>query len=199
MDYSPPGSSVHGIFKSQILEWLPFLPPGNLPDPEIESESPALAHEFLTTEPPGKLMNTRVGCHFLLQGIFPIQGSNQHLLCPLQADSLLMSHWGSPNRHRLTDGWTCHYHMWNPVWPYIWEQLYRQCKGYLTFVQKRRWPKKDWHHLQSSYGEGNGTPLQYSCLENPMDGGAWCAAVHGVTEGWTWLSDFTFTFHFHAL
>ena len=49
------------------------------------------------------------------------------------------------------------------------------------------------------YGEGNGTPLQYSCLENPMDGGAWWAAVHGVAEGLTRLSDFTFTFHFHAL
>ena len=48
-------------------------------------------------------------------------------------------------------------------------------------------------------GEGNGTPLQYSCLENPMDGGAWKAAVHGVAEGWTQLGDFTFTFHFHAL
>ena len=47
--------------------------------------------------------------------------------------------------------------------------------------------------------EGNGTPHQYSCLENPMDGGAWKAAVHVVAEGWTWLSDFTFTFHFHAL
>ena len=49
------------------------------------------------------------------------------------------------------------------------------------------------------YGEGNGTPLQYSCLENPMDGGAWRAAVHGVAKIWTRLSDFTFTFHFHAL
>ena len=49
------------------------------------------------------------------------------------------------------------------------------------------------------HGEGNGTPLQYSCLENPMDGGAWKAAVHGVIEGRTRLSDFTFTFHFHAL
>ena len=47
-------------------------------------------------------------------------------------------------------------------------------------------------------GEGNGTPLQYSCLENPMDRGAWKAAVHGVTEGQTRLTDFTFTFHFHA-
>ena len=45
-------------------------------------------------------------------------------------------------------------------------------------------------------GEGSGTPLQYSCLENPMDGGAWKATVHGVAEGRTWLSDFTFTFHF---
>ena len=41
-------------------------------------------------------------------------------------------------------------------------------------------------------GEGNGTPLQYSCLENPIDGGAWKAAVHGVAEGRTRLSDFTF-------
>ena len=48
-------------------------------------------------------------------------------------------------------------------------------------------------------GEGNGTPLQYSCLENPMDGGAWWAAVHGVSKSRTWLSDFTFAFHFHAL
>ena len=46
---------------------------------------------------------------------------------------------------------------------------------------------------------GNGTPLQYSCLENPMDGGTWKAAVHGVAEARTRLSDFTFTFHFHAL
>ena len=48
-------------------------------------------------------------------------------------------------------------------------------------------------------GEGNGTPLQYSCLENPMDRGAWWAAVHGVAKSWTGLSDFTFTFHSHAL
>ena len=47
--------------------------------------------------------------------------------------------------------------------------------------------------------EWYGTPLQYSCLENPMDGGAWKAAVHGVAEGRTQLSDFTFTFHFPTL
>ena len=49
------------------------------------------------------------------------------------------------------------------------------------------------------YGEGDGTPLQYSCLETPMDGGAWWAAVHGVAKSRTRLSDFTLTFHFHAL
>ena len=49
------------------------------------------------------------------------------------------------------------------------------------------------------YGEGNGTPLQYSCLENFMDGAAWYAAVHGVAKSQTRLSDFPFTFHFHAL
>ena len=48
-------------------------------------------------------------------------------------------------------------------------------------------------------GEGNGSPLQYSCLENPMDRGTWWAAVHGVAKSQTRLSDFTFTFHFHAL
>ena len=48
-------------------------------------------------------------------------------------------------------------------------------------------------HARHPNGEGNGTPLQYSCLENPMDGGAWKAAVHGVAESRTRLSDFTFT------
>ena len=50
-----------------------------------------------------------------------------------------------------------------------------------------------------SNGEDNGTPLQCSCLENPINRGAWWATVHGVTKIRTWLSDFTFTFHFHAL
>ena len=56
-----------------------------------------------------------------------------------------------------------------------------------------------WYFSWQSCGEGNGTPLQYSCLENPMDWGAWWAAVHGITKSRTRLSDFTFTFHFHAL
>ena len=56
-----------------------------------------------------------------------------------------------------------------------------------------------YYNLDTVTGEGNGNPLQYSCLANPMDGGAWWAAVHGVARSRTQLSDFTFTFHFHAL
>ena len=52
--------------------------------------------------------------------------------------------------------------------------------------------KLDIKEIRRKYGDGNGTPLQYSCLENPMGGGAWKASVHGVTEGQTRLSDFTF-------
>ena len=54
-------------------------------------------------------------------------------------------------------------------------------------------------NMMEQSGEGNGTPLQYSCLENPMVGGPWWAAVHGVAKSQTQLSDFTFTFHFYAL
>ena len=65
------------------------------------------------------------------------------------------------------------------------------------------WKKKAsfqvWLTIIGPIGEGNGTPLQYPCLENPMDRGAWKAAVQGVAEGRTRLSDFTLNFHFHAL
>ena len=73
------------------------------------------------------------------------------------------------------------------------------------------WGCKVWHYLATEQQqvfqstmpfitrEGSGTPLQYSCLENPRDEGAWWAAVHGVAKSRTRLSDFIFTFHFHAL
>ena len=59
--------------------------------------------------------------------------------------------------------------------------------------------EKTMENLNKKGVKGNGNPLQYSCLENPMDGGAWWAAVYGVTQSRTLLTDFTFTFHFHAL
>ena len=58
---------------------------------------------------------------------------------------------------------------------------------------------QDFTSTNLTYREGDGTPLQYSCLENPIDGGSWWAAVRGVTQSRTRLSNFPFTFHFHAL
>ena len=71
----------------------------------------------------------------------------------------------------------------------------------LILISQFQFKWKWWNILPQSFfpGEGNGTPLQYSCLENPMDGGAWWAEVHEVAKSRTRLSNFTFTFHFHAL
>ena len=66
--------------------------------------------------------------------------------------------------------------------------IFREVREYLIFLKAKH-----------NCGEGNGTPLQYCCPENPMDGGAWWAAVHGVAKSQTRLSDFTLTFHFPAL
>ena len=71
------------------------------------------------------------------------------------------------------------------------------CQVSLTLTISKSLPK--FMSIALVIREGDGTPLQYSCLENPMDGGAWWAAVHGVAKSQTRLSDFTFTFHFHAL
>ena len=68
--------------------------------------------------------------------------------------------------------------------------------GFLT--TKTTWEAL-FHLMANNNGEGNGTPLQYSCLESPVNGRAWWAAVQGVAKSPTQLSDFTFTFHFHAL
>ena len=74
-------------------------------------------------------------------------------------------------------------------------ELVWSCKAFKVL----RFSAKASRTIKDSLGKSNGTPLQYSCLENPMDGGAWKAAIHGVAEGRARLSDFTFTFHFRAL
>ena len=79
-----------------------------------------------------------------------------------------------------------------------WRELETESQG----TRSERWVGRAANYLKPSKpfnGEGNGTQLQFSCLENPMDGGAWWAAVHEVAKSWTRLSDFTLTFHSHAL
>ena len=145
---------------------------------------------------PGK--NTGVGCHFLLQGIFLTQGSNlglphcrQILYCLSHKGSPRITKWvaypfsrGS-SQPRDQTGVSCI----ASVFPGGSEVKASACNagGLGSIPGSGRSP-----------GEGNGTPLRYSCLENPMDVGAWWAAVHGVAKSRTPLSDFIFTFHFHA-
>ena len=80
----------------------------------------------------------------------------------------------------------------------------RSLENFYLSVQFPHWSMKSRKYciceeLWNFPGEGNGTPLQYSYLENPTDGGAWWATVHGVAKSQTQLSDLTFTFHFYAL
>ena len=68
-----------------------------------------------------------------------------------------------------------------------------------THQRERETYRENNNHPRIYPSPGNGTPLQYSCLENPMDGGTWWAALHGVAKSRTRLNNFTFSFHFHAL
>ena len=102
---------------------------------------------------------------------------------------------GKYPQHKETEDWNCCNFILER-WCIQWFSLNRTCGGIKPFSLEF------WLYnslLAVQLGEGNGTPLQYSCLENPMDGGAWWAAVHGVAKSRGRLRDFTFTFHFHAL
>ena len=113
--------------------------------------------------------NTGVDCHFLLQRIFLTQESNLGLLHCRQILYQLVVKKVKLVAQRLK----CLLSMWGDL-------------GSIPGSER-------------SPGEGNGNPLQYSCLENPMDRGSWWAAVHGITKSRTRLSDFTFTFFWASL
>ena len=87
-----------------------------------------------------------------------------------------------------------HIHYLHSVW-----QIRHGYYHYITSEETDSTSASKFFRIRECVREGDGTLLQYSCLENPMDRGAWWAAVHGVAKSQTRLSDFTFTFHFHAL
>ena len=84
---------------------------------------------------------------------------------------------------------------WNVVFSIL---LLAHWRGKVTSVLLRKWQQQPKATFLWSFS-GPLEKSQTSCLENPIDRGAWWAAVHGVAKSWTWLSDFTFTFHFHVL
>ena len=75
MDYSPPGSSVHGVLQARILQWLPFPSPGGLPDPGIEPRSSALQADSLPPEPPGEPSNVPGKRQFVVGMQVPVCGN----------------------------------------------------------------------------------------------------------------------------
>ena len=92
--------------------------------------------------------------------------------------------------------------LWTPETSWTWGTPHpNKPKGGSSPSISKYWPfvMSSLAQVAGECGEGNGTPLQYSCLENPINGGAWWATVHGVAKSRTGLSDFTFTFHFPAL
>ena len=161
--------------------------------PTLQPYALETARLICSWDSPGK--NTRGGCHAFLQRIFLTQGSNPHLLHLLlqQVGSLPLAPPGKPQEVGAPSG-----HIF-------------AIKGLLILVQGFPGGSEvkasacnagdlglipGWGR---SPGEGNGNPLQYSCLENPMDGGAWWATVHRVAKSWTRLSDFTYLILVHHI
>ena len=145
--------------------------------------------------------NMGVGCHFLLQEIFPTQGMNPSFL-HWQANSLPLSHQGSPCVCVCVCVYIYTYilihtyiHIWRRQWHPTTVLLPGISHGWRSLVGCSPWGCKEsdtteWLHFDfslSCIGEGNSNPLQCSCLENPRDGGAWWAAVYGVTQSRTQL------------
>ena len=79
------------------------------------------------------------------------------------------------------------------------ETLYKRIHVLWFQLYKGLYNRENYCMVGTKFRDGNGNPLQYSCLDNPMGRGAWQAAVYGVVKSRTQLSNFTFTFHFHSL
>ena len=150
--------------------------------------------------------NTGMGCHFLLQGIILTQGLNPHLLClqHWQVTSLTLQHLGISKEkkvllkkinaviymHKYLRGTVLIFVNGTPLQCSCLEIPWMEEPGRLQSIGSLR-VGHDWVTSLSCIGEGNGNPLQSSCLENFRDGGAWWAAVYGAAQSWTqlkWLS-----------
>ena len=169
MDCSLPGSSVHGIFQARVLEWG-AIAFSNLVQRQGESEKHLDVAFNLLVSPIGQSQT-----ELTWEGS-PARKQTQRWVSAAQNMSekgrKLINTWKVGRKHTST-------HI-------------------IPTLPIKQWVSEK-HRIQLKVGEGNDTSLQYSCLENPMDGGAWWATVHGVAKSWTRLSDFTFTLRFHAL
>ena len=108
MDCNPPGSSVHGILQARIREWLPCLPPGDLPYPGIKPVSPALQADSLPSEPPGQAWSGQMWIAMPPPGDLPNPGIEpMSLMSPALAGRFFTTHatWEAPGERFLPDPW----------------------------------------------------------------------------------------------
>ena len=169
MDSSPPGSSIHGIFQARILEWVAIAFSSRFPDAGIKPESPTLQADTLLSRVDSVLNNKNFHLH----------------KCPL----------GDPNFYFL------HKCIIGDLPSYISYLTYKLFNLYAEYIMRNagleeakagiKIAGRNINNLRyaddNGIGEGNGTPLWYSCLKNPRDGGAWWAAIYGVAQSQTRL------------
>ena len=136
--------------------------------------------------------------HFLL--MFPTTAINFIMFFILSREKMGISKREEINEEACSlRQWTESLPLWFPIIPSSWyfhsfytlylnPGLLGGTSGNESIYQWRRYKKHGFNPESGrSPGEGNGNLLQYSCLENPMDRGAWWAIIHGVTKSWTWL------------
>ena len=160
---------------------------------------------FRPWDSPGK--NTGVGCHFLLQCMKVKSESEVTQSWPTLSDlmdcSLPSSSVHGIFQARVLEWGAIAYTLSKFVITFL--PISKMSSDFMDAVTihsdftDKKWNLSLFPPFHPLFATNYGTPLQYSCLENPMDGGAWWATVHGVAKSRTRLSDFTFTFHFQAL
>ena len=160
---NPIDYTVHEILQVRVLAWVAFPFSRGSSQTRDRTHVSHVAGRF-PAEPQGKPKNTRVGSLSLLSRIFPTQELNQGLL-------------------------HCQRRRWHPSSVLLPGKYH----GWRSLVGCSPWGREEldtteqlhFHFSLSCIGEGNGNPLQCSCLENSRDGGAWWAAIYGVAQSWT--------------
>ena len=175
MDCSPPGSSIHWILQARILDWVAISfsrgSSGYRNRTHVSCIGWQILYHWATGKPQASLP------WYVRTGVIRIPHHGTVVII-IRVHLYKMLGTVSASVHRV----------FITRWLTI-ISMHRPFHNYLLLPAR----------ASSRFGEGNGTPLQYSCLENPMDGGAWWAAVLGDAKSQTQLSEFTFTFPFHAL
>ena len=199
-----------GFPRQEYWNGLPFPSPGDLSNPGIEPRSPTLEADALTSEPPWKPNSASTRSLLFLSFIVPILGQNISLISPIFLKRSLVFLLLSSNFIccLLKVAFLClHAVLWKsalswiflPLSPLLFTSLLSLaiCKAAFPGGSEVKASACNVGDLGSIPGsgrpprEGNGSPLQYSCLGNPMDRGAWQATVHGVAKSRTRLSNFT--------